>query len=345
MNGKIMSDIKVCTRCVLPETFPGIRFSEAGVCSFCLEHKDKGDQAAKKAEYRDKFEALVREHRGTGTYDALMCYSGGKDSTHTLVVLKREYGLNVLAVSVDNGFVSPQARKNIHTVVDKLGIDHIFLKPRYDMLAKVFRRCAEKDVFPPVALEKASSICTACMAIVKYGTLRLALEKDIPFVAYGWSPGQAPITSSIIKNSAPMAGFMQKSLYNPLYKVAGDEIRPYFLEERHLRGPYRFPYYVHPLAFLDYDEEAIYREIEGLGWEPPRDVDANSTNCLLNSFGNLVHKRRLGFHPYAYELANLVRDGYLDRDTALARLNQVEDPEILAMVRAKLAIADDSGVV
>jgi tRNA(Ile)-lysidine synthase TilS/MesJ len=344
MSGKAMSGLKVCTRCVLPETFPGIRFDEAGVCNFCLEHQDKGDQAGRKAAYRENFEALVREHRGTGTYDALMCYSGGKDSTYTLVVLREQYGLNILAVSVDNGFVSPQARKNIQVVVERLGVDHIFFKPRYDTMVKLFRCCAERDIFPPTALEKASSICTACMAIVKYGTLRMALEKDIPFIAYGWSPGQAPVTSSIIKNSAGMTKFVQKALYDPLFRVAGDEITPYFLEERHFTGPYRFPCYVHPLAFLEYNEEKIYREIEELGWEPPGDVDANSTNCLLNSFGNFVHQRRLGFHPYAYELANLVRDGYLDRDEALARLNQADDPEALAKVMAKLAIADDADI-
>jgi tRNA(Ile)-lysidine synthase TilS/MesJ len=339
-----MSARKICNRCALPATFPGIRFNEEGVCNLCLEFKGVGGEPAKKAEYRKKFEALIEEYRGSGTYDALMCYSGGKDSTHTLAVLREKYGLSVLAVTMDNGFVSEQAFKNIRTVVEKLGVDHIFFKPRFDVLARIFRHCASHDIYSRKSLERASSICTSCMAIVKYSTLRIALEKNIPFIAYGWSPGQAPITSSIIKNNPRMVKMMQKSLYDPLYQIVGSEIIPYFLEDKHLGNSYRFPYYVHPLAFLGYNEEAVYKNIARFGWKSPDDTDANSTNCLLNSFANIVHKRRLGFHPYAFELSNMVRSGYLDRHTALARLDQPENPDIVTMVKGKLAVRGDSFV-
>jgi tRNA(Ile)-lysidine synthase TilS/MesJ len=330
------SKLKTCVRCTLPETFPGIRFNREGVCNVCLEFKGIKREQAKKAEYREKFEALVKKYKGSGTYDTLMCYSGGKDSSHTLTILKGKYKLKVLAVSIDNGFISEQAFRNIRAVVENLGVDHIFLKPRFDILVKIFRHCAYEDIYPAKALERASSICTSCMAIVKYSTLRIALEKSIPFVAYGWSPGQAPVTASIIKNNPRIVKMMQKSLFDPLYKIAGDGIRPYFLEDKHFKEPYRFPYYIHPLAFLDYNEAAVYKNIRRFGWQPPDDTDPNSTNCLLNSFANIVHKRRLGFHPYVLENANLVREGYLERDVALRRINEPENPEVVAMVRERL---------
>ena len=341
----MMNDVKICNVCVLPETFPGIHFDESGTCNFCRERDAEKAGVSIKAEYRARFEAVLDDVRGTGSHDVLVCYSGGKDSTQTVSVLRKDYGLNVLAVSIDNGFVSEQARKNIRNVVEQLGVDHMFLKPRHDVMAGIFRRCAVDDVFAPKALEKASSICTACMGVVKYSTLRLAMEQGIPLIAYGWSPGQAPVSSSIIRNNARMVQYMQRSVYDPLYRIAGDDIRPYFLEERHFRGDLQFPVYVHPLAFLDYNEDAIYENIRKLGWEPPRDVDANSTNCLLNSLGNAVHRERLGFHPYAWELANLVREGYLDRETALARLNETENPEILRVVKDKLGMENKAHVV
>lgn len=332
--------IRVCNRCVLPETFPGISFDEEGICNFCGE-AEKASDADTKADYRNRFEQLLREHRGTSAYDVIVCYSGGKDSTYTLSVLKEKYELNILAVTMDNGFVSPRARNNIEAVVENLGIDHILFKPRYDVLARVFRCCAEKDIFPLTALEKASSICLACMGFVKYSTLRMALERNIPFVAYGWSPGQAPVTSSIINTGPNIMRMTQKSLFKPLYDIAGEDIRPYFLEEKHFDKSYRFPYYIHPLAFLDYDEKEIFNSIGEMGWKLPEDVDANSTNCLLNSLGNAIHRKRLGFHPYAFELANMVRDGYLDRRTAITRLNETENPEIMETVRSKLSIDND----
>ncbi len=169
--------------------------------------------------------------------------------------------------------------------------------------------------------------------------MRLAVEKDIPLIAYGWSPGQAPISSSVFRNSAQMIKQMQKALYDPLHKIVGDDINAYFLEEKHFLGSFRFPYNINPLAFLNYDIDAIYKEISKLGWKKPEQVDANSTNCLLNSYANFIHKQRLGFHPYAFELANLVRSGNLDRATALERVTSLEDPKIVSLVKTKLDIA------
>ena len=333
-----MSSLRVCENCVLPGTFPGIRFNDKGICNFCLDSKSQESREKKKAQYREKFEALVKKHKGKSSYDVLMCYSGGKDSTWTLSILKEEYDLRVLAMTLDNGFISNQASRNIRNVVENLGIDHVLFKPRFDMLTKVFRECAQNDIYPPKTLERASTICTSCMAIVKFSALRLVLEKSIPFIAFGWSPGQAPVASSVMKNNPSMVKMTQKALFEPLHQIAGEDIRPYFLEEKHFGEHYHFPYNVHPLAFLDYSEEYIYQNISSLGWEAPKDVDANSTNCLLNSFANVVHTERFGFHPYAFELANLVREGYLNRSDGLEKLNQMENPQAVALAKEKLRI-------
>ena len=77
-----------------------------------------------------------------------MCYSGGKDSTYTLTVLRETYELNVLAVSLDNGFVAEQTLLNIRRVVENLGVDYITIKPRFDILARIFRYCANNYCLP-----------------------------------------------------------------------------------------------------------------------------------------------------------------------------------------------------
>jgi tRNA(Ile)-lysidine synthase TilS/MesJ len=329
---------KICTNCVLTASFPGIQFDERGVCNFCRDYQGRDYQKSKRAEYSRRFEKMILDHKGKSAYDVLMCHSGGKDSTYTLAILKEEYQLNILAMSFDNGFLPLQTLNNIRDVVEKLGVDHIYVKPRFDLLAKIFHQCAEADIYPAKFLERSSAICTSCMGIIKYYALRFAVEMDIPFVAYGWSPGQAPITSSINANNPLMVRQMQKTIYEPLLRIAGSDIRPYFLEDKHFSGQYHFPYNIHPLAFLDYDVDKIYRNISRFGWKKPEGVDANSTNCLLNSLGSAVHRRRLGFHPYAFELANLVREGNMDRSTALKRLEEPEDSETIQMVMKKLSV-------
>ena len=330
--------MKICTKCVLPETFPGIRFNQEGVCSFCQEFKGIDHLRHKQEEYRLKFEELLRRYKEKFTYDAIMSYSGGKDSTYTLILLKKRYGLNLLAITMDNGFISPQAFLNIRNVVENLGIDHIFFKPLFDLLKKIYLECAQDNIYPVKTLERASAICTSCMGIVKFCLLKTALEKNIPFIAFGWSPGQAPITSSIMKNNPGMLKMMQDIILLPLRKVAGDEINPYFLEERHFGGTFEFPYNISPLAFLNYSEEIIFEEIQHYGWHPPLDTDANSTNCLLNSFANIIHKDKFRFHPYAFEMAKLVREGYIDKKSAMEKISKPEDKSTIEAVKSRIGL-------
>ena len=44
---------------------------------------------------------------------------------------------------------------------------------------------------------------------------------------------------------------------------------------------------IHPLAFTEYDEEAILREIQSIGWVNPADTDPNSTKSLLNALATI----------------------------------------------------------
>jgi tRNA(Ile)-lysidine synthase TilS/MesJ len=332
--------MKVCTQCVLPETLPSMKLDNLGVCNYCRNFKGVEHLDQQRDDYKDKFEALLSSHasHNPGSYDIIVAYSGGKDSSFTLDVLRNQYGLRVLAVTFDHGFVSPFAIENIRRVVETLGIDHIMFKPDFQLMKQVFRHSLEDEFHPPKALERASSICNSCMGMVKFVTLRLAIEKDIPIIGYGWSPGQAPLQSAILKNIPAFIVKAQQLFLGPLEKAVGPAIRAYFLEDKHFANGAQkeFPYNVNILAFLRYDEEQIYERIKKLGWEPPRDTDPNSTNCLLNAFANEAHLMKHGYHPYAMELAELVREGVLPREEALNRLSKSSNPVVVDDIKKRL---------
>ena len=330
--------MKRCSRCVLPETFPGISFDDEGVCNFCRSFKGMDNLRDSIKEYREKFEQLLEKHRKRGTHDCLMAYSGGKDSTYTMLALKEKYDLSILALTMDNGFISPSALDNIRKVSEKLEVDSIIYKPRFDLLKKIFVKATKSPMYSKKTLERASTICTSCIGIIKYLVLRKAIESDIPFITFGWSPGQAPIEASILKNNPAMIRMMQKALYKPMLEAAGPEIDNYFLTEKHFSMKERFPYNISPLAFLEYDETKMMERISELGWEKPEDTDPNSTNCLLNALGNKVHLEKFNFHPYAFELAGLVREGYMDRTEAIERLEEKENVKIIEDAKNRLEI-------
>ena len=327
--------MNICTRCVLPSSFPGIYFDERGVCNHCVSSRDAGSAEKEKAACRKEFELLLGRIKGAAEYDCAVSYSGGKDSTYTLWILREIFGLNVLALTFDNGFLSDQAFRNIRTVTENLGVDGIIFKADFGLLKALFRAAAEKPLYSPKTLERASTICTSCIGLAKFALLKIALERRIPLTAWGWTPGQAPLRSAVMKINPALFRSTQEALRKPMEAVAGPAINRYFLREEDFSSA-SFPYTVSPLAFMDYDERSIVRSIQALGWVAPSETDSNSTNCLLNSFANRAHFERHGFHPYAFEIAGMVRAGAMSREDGLSKLAGKENEATTDAARKRL---------
>jgi hypothetical protein len=243
--------MKRCTRCILPETFPGIHFDEEGVCQYCRRAPGTEQHEAQKARLRAKFEELVADVRSHSGYHCLVAWSGGKDSTYTLWLLKEQYGLHVLAFAFDNGFVSSQALKNMRTVAENLQLDHTIVKPSFDVLKDVFVASTRPGMYSVKALQRASSICNTCMAIAKGIGLRMAIKQGIPILAYGWSPGQIPLASAFVHFSSSMLQAVVDAAMAPLEAVVNGRILEYFPERQQLVDAKVLPHIVSPLVFLN----------------------------------------------------------------------------------------------
>lgn len=331
--------MKRCTRCILPESFPGVSFNPSGVCTHCVAHEEgRRRWQESKGRFREKFLELLKTVPRHGNYDCLIAYSGGKDSSYTLKVMVDQLKLRVLAFTFDNGFLPELTFQNIRKVVEGVGADYLLVKPNFQLLKEIFVEASRGELYPRKTVERASTICTSCIAFVKFISLRLAIEQSIPFVVFGWSPGQVSGSSPIFKTNAMIMRSMQKVLYEPLHRIAGDGINPYFLESHHFEMTDKFPYNISPLAFIDYEEGMVLKEISSLGWRRPQEVDPNSTNCLINSFANALHRQQYGYNPYVFELAKLVREGHLDRAEALTRVEASGEPSTVDSVRKKLGL-------
>ncbi len=323
-----------CKRCVLPESFPGVRLDEEGVCQYCRRF-DAQRYRRRREQVRRRFEALAAEMADRPGFHAIVAWSGGKDSTYTLWLMKEKYHLRPLAFTFDNGFVAERAFRNMRLVSDRLGIDHIIVKPSFTLVRDAFRASLESDVYNPKALERASAICTTCIAFAKGIGIRMALERRVPLLVYGWSPGQVPISSALFHQTRPFLTASLQAMKEALARLAPGPVEAYFPTDEMLETA-PMPWSVAPLAFLPYDEAEVRRLIGTLGWEAPQDTDPTSTNCLLNTFAIEDHRRRHGYHPYVMELAALVRQGHLSREEALARLDESLDPTLKLVVEAKL---------
>jgi len=336
-----IGNFKICRRCILPATFPGIRFDDQGICNHCRREEKKAARVPeKKAFYRQRLDDLVLEVRDKAPcYDAIMAFSGGKDSSYSMKLLKEKYDLRILALTFDNHFISPASMENIARLTDQLDIDHLNFKIPWPVAQKLFSRTASEDIFAAPTLMRASSICTACIGIVKSMVLKTALEMAIPLVAFGWSPGQAPIQSAIMKTNPTLIRKNQEAFKNALPPELSQRLERNFIPASYYElYAGHFPYNVHPLAFFDYDEEAIKKELSETGWRAPEDTDTNSSNCLLNAFANQCHLERHGFHPYVWEIANMVRQGVMGREEGIEKIYSDQNAEMVNYAREKLEL-------
>lgn len=111
--------MKRCKCCLLPKSYPKISFDKNGICNYCLGNEhfsiERNPKIQLMINQKDKlkkdFEKFVENFRGKNDFDCLLLYSGGKDSTYLMQILKEKYRLNILALTVDTGLMNPLAKK------------------------------------------------------------------------------------------------------------------------------------------------------------------------------------------------------------------------------------------
>lgn len=330
--------MKICNNCTLNDNIFSVRINDEGLCNYCLQN-NKSTNIISAEEYikmdKQLMEAFAKYKNEP--YQVLMAYSGGKDSTFTLYKLREKYNVSVLAVTLDNGFITEQCRQNIHEVTANLDVDSIIIKPSFSKLATVFNLAACQEIFPKKALERASSICTACIGMVKSTVYKEAILRKIPFVCFGWTPGQAHVKAPVLRLDYRMIIANQKQIQEPIVTNLGDEYLKYFIDPEWIEAQKEYvPYFAYPLVFSHYNEDEILNAIKSIGWKKPQDTDMNSTNCLLNSYANSIHARDYGYNPYSLEIANLVREGFLTREEGLRKLSMSGEDSVINHVKNKL---------
>ncbi len=312
----------VCKKCVLDSTTPGISIRpETGLCQFCEDFTPLPEE--KREEYRARMDLLLGSPPDQGKHDVVFALSGGIDSSYALYRLKKDYPhLNILAVQFDNGFISETALENARKFCDLTGSAYLCLTLDQAALNDTFSRAARsRDAYPGSAKYRASDICNTCISIVKQKIIELAVSTGSPYVIFAFSPGQTD--APFITLSKPFLAWMRRLFDGNLKAMGVAERDAYLIDADLIRSSPPEPQVsiVHPFLVWDYDKPAFKRECIELGWIEPDLNDHNSSNCLLNAFAIQNHLDKYQIHPYAYDLAALVRQGGMDREDALKKLN------------------------
>jgi amino acid adenylation domain-containing protein len=305
-----------CKNCGIPSNYPDAVFNEEGVCNLCesFEEYQRNVSSYFKSMDNLKSEILDLGENEEKEYDCLMLLSGGKDSSYALAKLA-ELGLNVLAWTLDNGYISDNAKENINNTVTKLGVDHIY--GRTDAMNAIFRD----------SLERHQNVCNGCFKTVYTLSTKLALDKKIPVIVTGLSRGQffeTRLTEELFLKDHFDPKDIDKIILETRksYHRSKDAVSEYLdvsmFETDEVFSRVSF---VDFYRFSDVSLSEMYAYLENtIGWQRPKDT-GRSTNCIINDLGIFVHKRKKGYHNYAFPYSWDVRVGHKKREETIDELN------------------------
>jgi len=111
-----------CSRCILPETMPYIRFDEAGVCNYCHTYKPRNHPRPV-----EEIFSLVESYRRTEGDDCIVPFSGGRDSCYGLHLITQELKMKPITYTYDWGMVTDLGRRNISRMCAQLGVENIIV--------------------------------------------------------------------------------------------------------------------------------------------------------------------------------------------------------------------------
>jgi N-acetyl sugar amidotransferase len=156
----------------MPNSRPRIEFDEDGVCNACrnAEQKNSIDWDGRRRE----FVKLVEPYRSrNGSYDCIVPWSGGKDSSAIAWHLKFEFGLNPLLVTFSPLIPNEVGAHNREEML-RAGFDHLMVRPNQHVARHLARRFFRERGNPKVHWD----------AGVNAVPVQVAVNYNIPLVFY-----------------------------------------------------------------------------------------------------------------------------------------------------------------
>ncbi len=328
-KSKSVKNIKRCTKCVLPETYPFMDFDKYGVCRYCRRHKKftvKGES--------ELFKKVEKYRSKDGKPDCIVAFSGGRDSSYGLHYIKKILGMNPVAFTYDWGFVSDLARRNTARICGELGIEHIFRTPNISLKRKNVRLNVEAWLkrpdlgMIPIFMAGDKAFYYHARELRKETGIKLVffctgnMMEDTPY-KFGYSGirgGESgnTLTKVSAKDKISLLFYYFKNyLLNPSYinQSVFDTAAAYwhtFIKKDD---------FIYLYQYLKWDEKTVVDTITNeYGWETSRDTNTTwRIGDSTASFYNYIYYTVAGFSEDDDMLSNMIREGVLTREEALER--------------------------
>ncbi len=331
-----IKNLKRCTNCLLPETFPYILFDVKGICNYCNHYsplKFKGEKAFKENVYNFKASDKSKP-------DCLVPFSGGRDSSFALHYLKKELGLNPIAFSYDWGMLTDLARRNQSRMCSALGVEHILIsadirKKRANIKKNVSAWLKKPHLGTiPLFMAGDKQYFYYASVLMKQNNLKLSIMGENMLETTRFKSGFCGIKPSFdaantyslsLTDKLKMISFYSKEyLLNPAYINSSlidtlDAFKSYYVMKHEN---------INLFDYLPWDEQKVEEVlINQYDWET--DPETKTTWRIGDgtaAFYNYIYYMVAGFTENDTFRSNQVREGLISRDLALAKIEEENQP-------------------
>ena len=320
-------NIKRCTKCILPETMPYIKFDTEGVCNYCHNYKVRN-----KPKPKEELFNLVESYRRQHGEDCIVPFSGGRDSCYGLHLIIKELEMKPITYTYDWGMVTDLGRRNISQMCGDLGVENIIVAADISQKRKNIKMNLEAWLKSPhlgmmAMLTAGDKHFFRHVETVKNQTgINLNLWGVNPLEVTHFKTGFLGIKPDFEEKRVYSHGVMKQLRYHSKRFKAMLESPAYFNSSLGdtLLGEYYRSFtekkdYYHIFDYWRWDEDEVNSTlIDGYGWETA--IDTNTTWRIGDGtagFYNYVYYTVAGFTEHDTFRSNQIREGQITREKAL----------------------------
>lgn len=329
--------LKRCTKCILPETMPYIKFDSMGVCNYCNNYKKRNKPKPKEELFK-----LVEPYRRPGKeLDCIIPFSGGRDSCYGLHLAIEELGMKPVTYTYDWGMVTDLGRRNISQMCGDMGVENIIVAADISQKRKNIKMNLQAWLKSPhlgmMAMLTAGDkhFFRYVETIKKQTRINLNLWGVNPLEVTHFKAGFLGIRPDFDESKVYSHGVMKQFNYHSKRFKAMLESPAYFnmslwdtLSGEYYRSFTEKNDYYHIFDYWRWDEQIVNDTLIGkYGWETS--IDTSTTWRIGDGtagFYNYVYYTVAGFTEHDTFRSNQIREGDLTREKALELVRDENKP-------------------
>lgn len=328
-------ELRRCTRCILPETMPFIRFDDEGVCNYCHNYKQRNKPKPKEELFK-----LVEPYRREHGPDCIVPFSGGRDSCYGLHLIVNELKMKPITYTYDWGMVTDLGRRNISRMCAELGVENIIvaddIAKKRDNIAMNLKAWLKSPHLGMVSILTAGDkhFFRHVETLKKQTGININLWGTSPLEVTHFKAGFLGIPPDFEEDKVYTSGARKQLRYQKLRFKAMLQSPGYFnsslwdtLSGEYYRSFLKKSDYFHIFDYWTWEEKLVDQTLAMYDWEKAPDTSTtwrigDGTAALYN----YIYYTVAGFTEHDTFRSNQIREGQITREEALVRVKDENQP-------------------